>query len=156
MWVLKLDSSGNIIWQKTYDAGNSENVTAIHGTDDGGFILAGMALSETFGTSLNSDFWVLKLDSDGNVGLTYPGTWQKIYGGANYDLANSIQPTPDGGYVVAGHSANSEYFHAWVIKLDAGGKRHLESVLWFRIFASTIRSAHRRRRVYHGRFHTGK
>ena len=131
VWVLKLDSSGNIIWQKTYDAGNLEDVTAIRGTDDGGFILAGMALSETFGTSLNSDFWVLKLDSDGNVGLTYPGTWQKIYGGANYDLANSIQPTPDGGYVVAGHSANSEYFHAWVIKLDAGG-----NVTWNQSYGS--------------------
>ena len=125
VWVLKLDSLGNITWQKTFDTGDTEAVFAIHGTDDGGCIMAGHAWSDTFGTSLNSDFWVLKLDADGNVGPTFPGTWQKIYGGADLDSARSIQTTADGGYVVAGESVGlepgSEYAHAWVLKLTAGG-----------------------------------
>ena len=44
-------------------------------------------------------------------------TWQKTYGGAGGDYANSIQQTSDGGYIVAGNGSRS----AWLIKLDASG-----------------------------------
>ncbi|MGR3311050.1 MAG: hypothetical protein ACUZ77_09760, partial [Candidatus Brocadiales bacterium] len=37
-WVLKLDSSGNIQWQKTYGGGNSEGIRSIQQTNDGGYI----------------------------------------------------------------------------------------------------------------------
>ena len=59
----------------------------------------------------DADAWVLKLDSAGAV------TWQKTYGGAGGDYANSIQQTSDGGYIVAGNGSHS----AWLIKLDASG-----------------------------------
>lgn len=116
IWIFKLDSSGNIEWQRTYggtsDVEESGNV--IHQTIDGGYILAGCTRS--FGAG-NLDYWVLKLDSSGDV------EWQRTYGGEDLELAYSILPTRDGGYIVGGRT---ESFGAggndcWVLKLSFYG-----------------------------------
>ncbi len=115
MWVLKLDSDGNVQWQKTYGGPSYDNAHSIQQTADGGYIVAG---SKSFGVGGPADFWVLKLDSDGNV------EWQKAYGGpTSNEYAHSIQQTTDGGYIVAGYTAFFNIYSAnfWVLKLDSGG-----------------------------------
>ncbi|MGA8848958.1 MAG: hypothetical protein WB564_03940 [Dehalococcoidia bacterium] len=113
-WVLKLDLGGNVAWQKTYGGANNESANSIQQTQDGGYIVAGR--TESFGAG-ESDFWVLKLDKDGNV------TWQKTYGGTDYDEAYSIQQTQEGGYIVAGwtESFGAGDYDFWVLKLDKDG-----------------------------------
>jgi len=110
--VLKLDNSGNITWQKAY-MGSIDSIYSIHQTTDGGYVMAGY--TQSFGVS--GDFWVWKLDNSGNV------TWQKTYGGSGFDEASSIQQTTDGGYIVAGHtwSFGVGYRDFWVLKLDGNG-----------------------------------
>jgi len=61
---LKLDSSGNVIWQKTYGGTYNDYASSIEQTTDGGYIVAGWTLS--FGAGLG-DLWVLKIDSSGNI-----------------------------------------------------------------------------------------
>ena len=113
-WVLRLDSSGSVDWQKTYSGAGVDYAFSIQQTSDGGYIIAGFTYS--FGAGY-SDFWVLKLDSSGNI------TWQKTYGGTSYDYAESIQQTSDGGYIVAGrtYSFGAGYVDIWVLKLDSSG-----------------------------------
>jgi len=113
-WVLKLDSSGNVLWQKTYGGINDDIASSIQETLDGGFIVAGETSS--FGTG-NADFWLLKLNSSGDV------IWQKTYGGSNNDRIHSIQTTSDGGFIVAGETSSSGAGNAdfWVLKLDGNG-----------------------------------
>ena len=113
-WVQKLDSNGNVLWQKTYGGGADDYAYSIDVTSDGGYVVAGK--TNSFGTG--SDAWVLKLDSNGNV------LWQKSYGGAFTDNANSIQETSDGGYILAGTFRAGSY-DAWVLKLDSDG-----NILW--------------------------
>jgi hypothetical protein len=115
-WVLKLDSAGTVAWQKTYGGMVNEYARSIHQTADGGYIVAGN--THSFGAG-DADAWVLKLDSAGAV------TWQKTYGGAGGDYANSIQQTSDGGYIVAGNGSRS----AWLIKLDASG-----AITWEKVY----------------------
>ena len=120
MWIVKSDSSGNIIWQKTYHLSGYESVQSIHQTSDGGYIAAGYV------TALASmDILILKLDSSGNI------IWQKIYGGSFEDSANSVQQTSDGGYIVAGSisSFGINNQDIWILKLDASG-----DVTWQKIF----------------------
>jgi len=62
---LKLNSSGDVIWQKTYGGSNNDRIHSIQTTSDGGFIVAGETSSSGAG---NADFWVLKLDGNGNIG----------------------------------------------------------------------------------------
>jgi len=114
-WVLKLDGNGNVLWQKTYGGGEgSDGASSIQQTFDGGYIVAGT--TDSFGAG-TSDICLLRLDSDGNV------QWQKTYGGAERDYANSIQQTSDDGYIVAGHtySFGAGYGDAWVLKLNGNG-----------------------------------
>ena len=95
-WVFKLDHSGNIIWQKAYggtfdEAIRKQERQTILETDEGGYIFSGY--TNSFSTS-GYDYWVVKLDSDGNI------QWEKAYNrGAYDDIAYSIEKVYN-GYVV--------------------------------------------------------
>jgi hypothetical protein len=104
IWLLKLDQSGEVVWQKTYGGLNSDRFISacvdqsIRQTEDGGYIVAGV--TESFGS--NTDYWLLKLDSAGIV------QWQKAYDkSATYDAATSVSAAY-GGYVVIGSSGVSD------------------------------------------------
>jgi hypothetical protein len=117
-WVLKLNSSGSVVWQKTCGGADSEEAYSIHQTNDGGYIVAGETYSFGAGDYSDSDFWVLKLNSDGTV------SWQKRYGGEYWDEAHSIQQTSDSGYIVAGdtRSFGAGAADFWVLKLRDSNK----------------------------------
>lgn len=113
-WVLKLDGDGNPVWQKTFGGRRDDIAAAIQVTPDGGYIVAGTTSS--FGAG-RKDFWVLKLDTEGNP------EWQRTYGQKfSDDVAYSISHTSDGGYILAGTSAElwiSE--RGRVVKIDSLG-----------------------------------
>ncbi len=56
-------------------------------------------------------------------GLASAQQWAKTYGGTSWDYANSIQPTTDGGAIMAGYTSSFGAGHgdAWVLKLDSLG-----------------------------------
>jgi len=109
-WVVKLDSAGNVSWQKTYGGKGYDFSNSIQQTTDGGYILAGT--TDSYGAG-KEDAWVVKLDSVGNV------SWQKTYGGKKDDSPRSIQQTTDGGYILAGGSGFNGA--GWVVKFDSVG-----------------------------------
>jgi uncharacterized delta-60 repeat protein len=125
IWVLKLDGQGNVQWQKTYGGSGRDWAFDIAPTGDGGYVVAGGTCSFGFG---NCDFWVLKLDGQGNV------QWQKTYGGPEHDGATAIAPTSDGGYVVTGgtESFGAGDWDIWVLKLDEQG-----NVKWQKTYGGT-------------------
>ena len=62
VWLLKLNADGELLWQKTYgDPIHSNTGFSGKQTVDGGYIVAA-----TYG--VNEQFWLLKLDSTGEVG----------------------------------------------------------------------------------------
>ena len=132
VWVVKLDKSGAIEWQKSLGGTDSEAGGFIIQTPDGGYILAGGAASrdcEMTGNHGGFDFWVVKLSSKGDM------VWQKMYGGSKEDFANAITANADGTYYIAGYTISSDGdvtgYHGsgaldcWVIKIDAAG-----NLLW--------------------------
>ncbi|KUK22816.1 MAG: Lipoprotein, putative [Thermotoga petrophila] len=49
-------------------------------------------------------------------------TWEKTYGGKDYDEAYSIQQTSDGGYIVAGYTSSlGTRRDVYILKLDSEG-----------------------------------
>ena len=123
-WVVKLDVSGNIQWQKSLGGSGADMAVSIGQTSDGGYIVAGLSLSNDGDVTANhgsSDFWVVKLDVSGNI------QWQKSLGGSGSDWALSIKQTSDGACIVAGHimsndgdvSGNHGASDYWVVKLGA-------------------------------------
>ena len=104
----------NAQWARTYGGSDEDNAYSIDQTSDGGYIVAGYTLS--FGAGYK-DFWVLKLSSTGAI------EWEQTYGGSNDDVAQFIQQTSDGGYIVAGEtwSFGAGYCDIWVLKLSSTG-----------------------------------
>lgn len=65
-WIIKLDSAGAIIWQKTYGGVNDDYIYSVQQTQEGGYVAAGsQRYNALFRTS---EVFVLKLDSSGSIG----------------------------------------------------------------------------------------
>jgi hypothetical protein len=66
--------------------------------------------------------------------------WQKTYGGSNYEIANSIRPTFDGGYITAGATSSTDgdvvsthgYGEGWIVKLNSIG-----TIVWQKAIGGT-------------------
>jgi len=131
-WVLRLDGSGGVVWQKTYGGTGHDLGFSVQQTLDGGFIVAGMTSS--FGAG-DFDYWVLRLDSIGNV------VWEKTYGGSGNDAAFSVRQTSDGGFVVAGFTGSfgAGGLEAMVLRLNAGGEISSECPL-MGVSTATVRN----------------
>jgi hypothetical protein len=99
LWVVKLGSNGDLIWERTYGGSSDERGLDIQQTMDGGFIVIGSTTSEdgdvteAFG---DGDIWVLKLDPEGQL------EWQKSYGGSFDESGYGIRQFPDGSYLMTG------------------------------------------------------
>jgi len=108
-YILKLNLKGEAEWQKTFGGKGDDEAKSIQQTTDGGYVVAGW--TKSFGSAWWKDVYILKLNSKGEV------EWQKTFGGEYDDLANSIQQTTDGGYIVSGYNSGNVY----ILKLNAKG-----------------------------------
>ncbi|MEW6365105.1 MAG: CARDB domain-containing protein [Acidobacteriota bacterium] len=93
-WCLRLDASGNVIWQRAYGGAGVESSQCVRPTSDNGFIVSGV--SSTF-ASPKFQIWCLNLDSSGGV------KWQMGYGISQGQPAMNtrIHQTSDGGYIMS-------------------------------------------------------
>lgn len=122
-WIVKLDSSGNIVWQKSLGGTGYDVARSIRQTFDGGYIVAGVYERLIPPYTMDSDYGIIKLTNSGDV------QWQKFFGGSKGDVANSIQQTADGGYIIAGGSnsnngdvlGNHGKTDFWILKTDNTG-----------------------------------
>lgn len=123
IWVIKLDSRGEKVWERTFLRGWTGSVTcAIRETSDDGYIIVSSILPPCGELSVD-DVWVIKLDTYGEK------IWERSFGECkNDDEAEDVQVTPDGGCIVAANTrtAESEQKDIWLIKLDKQGNKHWE------------------------------
>ncbi len=125
-WVVKLDNSGNIIWQNTIGGNFVDELKSIQQTSDGGYICGGNSYSTISGDKSEDtlgyeDYWIVKISSTGNI------QWQKTIGGSQEDRFSFIQQTMGGGFVCAGSSKSDISGHKtencqgdldfWIVKI---------------------------------------
>ena len=110
VWLIKTNSTGIQIWNKTFGGLGSDLANSVEQTIDGGYILTGY-------TATNQDALLIKTDSNGNL------EWEKTFGGTDIYQANSVQQTTEGGYILGGHidSRGAGIDDAWLIKTDSNG-----------------------------------
>ncbi|HEY3296467.1 MAG TPA: T9SS type A sorting domain-containing protein [bacterium] len=120
------------LWSVRLGHSSHDVCNAVAPTTDGGTVLAGWARStDTFGAGWY-DFWLVKTDAAGQV------VWDRRYGGPEGEGCFAVQPTPDGGFILAGMTGSFGEGHdgpsdAWVIKTNANGDS-----LWSRKFGGPL------------------
>lgn len=122
-WVMKLDPSGDPIWQRTYGGPEPDETTAIRSTADGGYIVAGFTTTNPLG-------WLFKLDGSGDI------EWQTALGtGSGESRLYSVCETGDGEFAAGGTVFNDGLGigprEGWLVKLGPDG-----DVLWQRRYTS--------------------
>jgi hypothetical protein len=130
-WIVKLDSIGNIQWDKTYGGSGTELCGAVKQTADGGYIIVGGSNSNISGDKTDScrgdyDLWVLKLNREGKK------EWDKTIGGNQNDRCLDFEFTNDEGIILCANSSseksgeksetNRGLVDFWIVKLDKTGK----------------------------------
>jgi hypothetical protein len=122
MWLVKLDFSGEIIWQQIYGGGGSERGYCILEVSTGGFLLAGCTTSYGEG---GYDAWLVKIDSTGGI------DWQKTYGNSLDDYPFYLIPGQNDGFVIAGTTTDTLLgkFDLWAFKIDSEGNVEWETIM---------------------------
>jgi len=138
-WVIKINSTGTLLWQKTLGGSGDDRPNAITMTTDGRIGVAGYTNSSNgdVGTTHGSqDMWVMLLDNDNGNFL-----WKKTFGGNGDENAKALAPAPDGGLYVGGTTTSNNNGDVgsskgsndfWILQVD----KNL-SVIWKSNFGGT-------------------
>ena len=130
-WVVKLDSSGSVVWGKNFGGSSYDYANSVLQNSDSGYIVVGRTYSTNGDVSINhglGDVWIIRIDKNGNLQS------EKTYGGSNDDQAAKIIRTTDNNYLIVGATKSSDgdvsclpslYFDTWVLKIDSAG-----SIIW--------------------------
>jgi hypothetical protein len=112
-WVVKLDETGAILWQETYNYGKFDVLTSLVENDDHSLLIGGYSRGEISGekpfdklrvTTLRQaqgdkgtdDFIALKISEKGEE------LWSETVGSDGQDILKKVVETRDGGYLLAG------------------------------------------------------
>lgn len=137
-WIVKLNSLGNIVWQKCYGGAGYEQLFNLSPTSDGNYLAVGINtgnggdVSDSHG---GQDIWVIKFDALGNL------IWQRSIGGLNDEFSLSIKELSDGNYVAVGATASNDSYiignhggaDGLAVKLSSSG-----TILWQKCLGGTM------------------
>lgn len=125
IWLTKVDSYGNILWNKTYDFGlGIDRGLAFKQTKDRGFIIVGEVeqfIRASGGEPWhNSDYLMIRTDAEGEK------LWETRYGDMlENEVATDVLESKEGGFIVFGRDETEDgsQTSGWLIKVDAKGRK---------------------------------
>lgn len=109
--ILKMDSSGNLLWNKIIGGSSYDAAWGITFSLSGGYGITGQ--TQSFGAGAN-DAIIINLNSQGNL------LWCKTIGTSNGEVGSDIVQLSDGGYVFTTHTAQNQRDHS-IVKFDSTG-----------------------------------
>jgi hypothetical protein len=131
LFIMKLDSIGNIIWKKTFGGPNYDGGRSISVTTDGNILVTGYTNSLNYGdfsvfSRIYSENYIVLLILDPNGELIT----KRIYGGTRNDYGRSINHLSNGDIIITGGSNSTDddfnnlnigNYDFFLLKLDSKG-----------------------------------
>jgi len=132
-WLLKLDASGALQWEKTYGFEGNDQAQSVIQTSDGGFFITGFLDVSASGGQGNDftretlhgvgEFWGVKTNALGEI------EWRRFFGGTNNDRSYEVVEANDGGFLMIGNSESNDFditdpkgsYDFWAVKISATG-----------------------------------
>jgi Secretion system C-terminal sorting domain len=124
-WVIKVSNNGELEWQKALGGSQPDRARGIVASSDGGYVIIGDTESndgDLVGNSRGAEFWLVKLNSSGQL------IWKQTYGGSLAEGGFAIDNTTDNGFILAGYawsnngdltgSENKGFNDFWIVKLS--------------------------------------
>ncbi len=125
-WTLKINSTGEILWQVCFGGSDRDFSRYIAQTSDGGALISAYACSSDgdvtvhYGEDYQADYWLVKIDNNGVM------QWQKTLGGGDNDECYGLSETADSGFIITGWSVNDNidltfnhgFRDVWIVKLE--------------------------------------
>ncbi|MFX1484963.1 MAG: hypothetical protein ACFFCP_17435 [Promethearchaeota archaeon] len=115
MWLVRTNSSGDMLWNATYAGPWNDETAGIIELEDG-FMLAG---SYHVTNDPNKDFWLIRTNETGDV------EWSKMFGDLGTQICEDIIQTSDNGYALCGRDVSD----IWLVKTDSQGN-HVWNKTW--------------------------
>lgn len=137
VWVVNIDTIGNIKWQKNYGGSASDAGRSISFDKDSNLIVLSNSYSNDFDLSANygqQDAWLFKINKLGNL------IWQKNFGGTLYDGSYELISAENKGFFFLGISDSNNFDvtgnhgmrDVWIVKLDSNLTKE-----WHHCYGST-------------------
>jgi|TARA_B110000238_G_scaffold53509_1_gene58517 hypothetical protein len=103
VWVIKMNTDGNLIWEKTIGGTSFDVARSVSKTQDDGFIISGSSrsLDNSFTNQGQNDALLLKIDAEGN------GVWKQTIGGAEIDFFYDAVQLNDASIIAVGETNSS-------------------------------------------------
>ena len=127
VYAIKIDASGQKIWEKTFGGTMWDVGNAVIELVSGEYVIAGYSNSPGI-SSGNTDMFLIKIDKDGNK------IWQKAYGNQafpNHEWAYDLIETNNGEVIVVGARDRYENgsMNGLIYRLDSEGNKIWEKEL---------------------------
>jgi hypothetical protein len=115
-YLIKTDSDGRTLWEKTYGGLGSDYGYSVKHTDDGGYMLYGYSVKQF---NEGSDLLLIKTDSSGKE------LWEKTFDGGTNDFGYSADHTSDGGFILLGRTEDNakKTSHLYLVKTNEKGRK---------------------------------
>jgi len=97
VYIVKTNSTGDVLWQKNYGGLQDESANAIIRDRNNDYAIIGETRS--FGAG-DDDIWILKINGNGDT------LWTRTFGGVKFDAGYGIDTAIDGNYVAIGTTFN--------------------------------------------------
>lgn len=106
IWLIEIDATGNLLWEKTYGGSGFDTAHAISKTEDDGFLIVGNSRSQDGDLSVNNgqnDAFVFKISQNGIK------QWGYSLGGSQSDFAYDIIEKQNKEIILVGESGSNDF-----------------------------------------------
>ena len=135
-WLLRIDTGGNLLWEKSFGFLGHDHAYNIVSTQDGGLFFNGfLDVTASNGAGMDrkksnkgqkhgvGEFWCHKLDGNGIL------QWRRYFGGTSNDRSYDAIETLEGDFVIVGSSESQDVdvsnprgsYDAWIVKTNSKG-----------------------------------